>query len=50
MVLHEQGDLAGAKVHLERALHILEQFLPAGHAKIEMVRKNLAILEEEMIE
>jgi hypothetical protein len=38
------GDLAGARASHERALRILERFLPEGHPNIEIVRGNLESL------
>ncbi len=47
LVLQAQGDLAGARAALERALRILERFLPPDHPHIATVRENLARLEDE---
>ena len=38
------SSLAGARAAYERALAILEQFLPADHPHIALVRRNLASL------
>jgi len=46
MVQQAQGDLAGARASYERALRIFEQFLPAGHPNIEIVRGNLERVSE----
>jgi hypothetical protein len=40
-VLQDLGDLAGAQAAYERALEILERFLPPDHPKIRIVRGNL---------
>ncbi len=40
-VLREQGDLAGARAHFERALAILERSLGPDHPKTQLVRENL---------
>jgi len=40
-VLENLGDLAGARAAYERALAILEEFLPADHPHIRTVRDNL---------
>jgi hypothetical protein len=45
-VLKDQGDLAGARVCFERALGILDKFLPEGHPDIEWARGSLESLGE----
>jgi hypothetical protein len=40
-VLQDQGDLAGARAHYERALAISRQFLGKEHPTTRLVRKNL---------
>jgi len=43
--LDDMANYAGARESYERALRIFEQFLPAGHPNIEIVRGNLESLE-----
>ncbi len=46
LVLQDLGDLAGARTAYERALGIFEKFLPEGHPRILIVRRNLQALDE----
>ncbi|MGD8795196.1 MAG: tetratricopeptide repeat protein, partial [Anaerolineae bacterium] len=45
-VLRALGDLDGAREAYERALAILQQFLPADHPKIRIARENLDSLPD----
>lgn len=45
-VLQDLGDLAGERAAYERALGILENYLPEGHPNIQIVRGNLQALED----
>jgi hypothetical protein len=47
-VLRAQGDLAGARAAYERALAILEKFLPPEHPNLRIMRGNLEQVEGEL--
>ena len=44
MLLKDEGDLAGARDHLERALAIKEKALGPEHPSTRLTRNNLANL------
>ena len=45
LVLHGEGDVAGAKAHYERALWILETIHGADHPRTRIAANNFARLQ-----